>query len=212
MRVFLLLFVATTSATLAAQDSDRDTSFLRALSGEMPGVSITASDSAPTTTWLFRCSSSLPDDEQPLFVVDGVALTHETAESMPQSDISPVDIVNVDVMKGREAVERYGQKARYGVIEITTRRGALVSVLPAPSLAPSRPYPNPVAAGAAMTVRVEAAGPVRVTVADALGRRVWTGQAPPGDVSVPTAGLATGAYVVRIAGGGRVESHVVTVR
>ena len=74
-------------------------------------------------------------------------------------------------------------------------------------------YPSPVVSGRALAVRLEAPGldgpgleAGAVEVLDALGRRV--GRYPVGArVSISTAGLAPGAYVVRATVGGRALSH-----
>ena len=67
--------------------------------------------------------------------------------------------------------------------------------------------PNPTAGDAAVRYRVEGGDPVTVALYDAVGRRVrglYAGPAPPGgggEVRVPRAGLAAGAYVVRVTAG-----------
>ncbi|MEM1117159.1 MAG: T9SS type A sorting domain-containing protein [Bacteroidota bacterium] len=68
------------------------------------------------------------------------------------------------------------------------------------------PFPNPTASGATLQVRLAEAGAVTVSVYDALGRRVRSLEAgvvaadTPAALAVPTAGLAPGAYTVRVDG------------
>ncbi len=55
---------------------------------------------------------------EPLYIVDG-----KKAKSKDIKKISPNDIKNVNVYKGDKALEKYGKKAKNGVIEITTKKG-----------------------------------------------------------------------------------------
>ena len=50
-----------------------------------------------------------------LFVLDGKA-------GVRMSDINPDTIESMQVLKGEEAVAKYGEKARYGVVEITSKK------------------------------------------------------------------------------------------
>jgi len=54
---------------------------------------------------------------QPLFVVDGVVTENNLAQS-----INPKSINNMYILKGDEAVKKYGEKAGNGVIEITLKK------------------------------------------------------------------------------------------
>ena len=78
-------------------------------------------------------------------------------------------------------------------------------------------YPNPTAGAARITVEVDAAQPVRVSVYDALGREVAVAfDAPmtPGDERIVTLGadaLAPGVYVVRVQGETFAESRQLVV-
>ncbi len=55
--------------------------------------------------------------EQPLMIVDG-----EEKSNMKMDEISPEDIETIEVLKGDKAVEKYGDKAKDGVIMITTKK------------------------------------------------------------------------------------------
>jgi hypothetical protein len=57
------------------------------------------------------------DGEQPLMIVDG-----EEKSNMKMDDISPDDIETIEVYKGDKAIEKYGEKAKDGVIKITTKK------------------------------------------------------------------------------------------
>ncbi|MEP1034977.1 peptidoglycan DD-metalloendopeptidase family protein [Ekhidna sp.] len=52
--------------------------------------------------------------ENPLFVVDGEVVTGV-------SELEPDEIARIDVLKGKSAKEKYGDKGKDGVIEITTK-------------------------------------------------------------------------------------------
>ncbi|WP_420449226.1 TonB family protein [Candidatus Palauibacter sp.] len=58
--------------------------------------------------------------ETPLIVIDGVI----QSEGASMSDLGALDIDHVEVVKGPQAVELYGERARNGVVEITTKAGA----------------------------------------------------------------------------------------
>ncbi|WP_153795898.1 M56 family metallopeptidase [Foetidibacter luteolus] len=55
---------------------------------------------------------------QPLLVVDGEVTEQQIAE------IKPDDIAAINVLKGDMAVVKYGDKAEFGVLEITTKEGS----------------------------------------------------------------------------------------
>ncbi|WP_419934267.1 TonB family protein [Candidatus Palauibacter sp.] len=60
--------------------------------------------------------------DNPLIVVDGVI----QSEDVTLEDVGPqsLDIENVEILKGEQALEEYGERAQGGVIRITTKAGA----------------------------------------------------------------------------------------
>lgn len=64
---------------------------------------------------------------QPLFVIDGVkkVLPQEPGEKKKDLDaalnISPNDIESISVLKGQDAIDKYGEEGKNGVILITTK-------------------------------------------------------------------------------------------
>jgi len=56
-----------------------------------------------------------------MFVVDGWRMTHADFHLL---HLDPTDIQAVSIVKGLDAVRRYGEAARDGVVIITTRRAA----------------------------------------------------------------------------------------
>ena len=56
--------------------------------------------------------------KQPLYIVDGMVKKHQTTK-----DIHPATIQSIHVWKGEQAVEKFGEQARDGAIEITLKSG-----------------------------------------------------------------------------------------
>ena len=58
------------------------------------------------------------DGGDPLMIVDGVRVKKSSA----LSDMDPENIATIEVLKGEAAAKKYGQDAKNGVIEITTKK------------------------------------------------------------------------------------------
>jgi len=110
---------------------------LRALQGKVAGVNILSTSGAPgsSTRITIRGNASLLNNNQPLFVVDGVPYNNdmETTGSLLVgggpfssriSDLDPNDIQSITVLKGGAAGALYGSRAANGVVVITTKSGA----------------------------------------------------------------------------------------
>lgn len=72
-------------------------------------------------------------DEKPLFIIDGEKYTSNEFEAL---NISPDQIERMDVLKGESALEKYGEKAKNGVVIITKKKEGSI-VPPAPINPPS---------------------------------------------------------------------------
>ncbi len=114
---------------------------IRALTGKVAGVNITAGGGAPgqSTKINIRGNSSLTGNTQPLFVVDGVPFDNSVNASTGVNgslgaangsqysnrafDIDPNNIESLTVLKGAAAAALYGSRATNGVIVITTKTG-----------------------------------------------------------------------------------------
>ena len=79
-----------------------------------------------------RGTSSLSLTNDPIYVIDGVRLTSQSASltigvggTAPSrvNDISPEEIENIEIVKGPSAATLYGTDASNGVIVITTKKG-----------------------------------------------------------------------------------------
>ncbi|WP_437918330.1 SusC/RagA family TonB-linked outer membrane protein [Sphingobacterium sp. LRF_L2] len=124
--------------TVKGEDISRmnNDNFLVGMAGKVPGVSI--SSTGPTgssVSMVIRGATSLSNDNQPLFVVDGVPLTNgvnnigqigddnKVDYGNAISNINPEDIESISVLKGPSASALYGSRSGNGVVLITTKSG-----------------------------------------------------------------------------------------
>jgi TonB-linked SusC/RagA family outer membrane protein len=133
------------SLTYSTQKVDVDdmkeaqtSNFLNALSGKAAGVQIVGS-STPTgsTRVVIRGLTSITGNNQPLYIIDGVALDSGQGDGdvtvwnggndidygSPLSNINPDDIGSIQILKGANAAALYGSRASNGVVLITTKKG-----------------------------------------------------------------------------------------
>lgn len=109
---------------------------LNALSGRVAGVQINqTSGVGSSVSIIIRGAKSLSNDNQPLFVVDGVPIANSLNNLRAMgdrnnvdygnaiSDLNPDDVESVSVLKGPSAAALYGSRAGNGVILITTKSG-----------------------------------------------------------------------------------------
>jgi TonB-linked SusC/RagA family outer membrane protein len=118
------------------------------LDGKISGVTITGSGTqGGSSNIVIRGSNSITGSNQPLFIVDGVAINNRgrgtgsaTAAGLPGAtggdpnggwdfgsgiaDLNPDDIATMSVLKGPNAAALYGSRAANGVIIITTKKGS----------------------------------------------------------------------------------------
>ena len=126
--------VSTLDATKLAQRSEPDP--LRALTGKVAGVNVQGSGGAAggATNITIRGNSSLGNNNQPLFVVDGVPFDNSSF-TQPDGfvggstttnrafDLDPNNILTMTVLKGAAAAALYGSRAANGAIIVTTKAG-----------------------------------------------------------------------------------------
>ena len=97
------------------------------LSGKVAGVSVTSGDGAPggSATIRIRGGSSLNASNNPLIVIDGIAMDNNSISgvSNPLSLVNPQDIESFNVLKDASATAIYGSRGSNGVIIITTKKG-----------------------------------------------------------------------------------------
>jgi TonB-linked SusC/RagA family outer membrane protein len=115
----------------------KESNFVNSLSGKISGVQITQSNTmGGSANVLIRGYKSLMNNNQALFVVDGVPIDNSITNTSAQAngnggydygnaaaDINPDDIESMSVLKGAAATALYGSRAANGVIMITTKKG-----------------------------------------------------------------------------------------
>ena len=109
------------------------------LQGRTAGVQITTASGEPGagSNIRIRGTSSVRSGNQPLFVVDGVALSGSndtpgggdfgagsSSARNPLTFLNPNDIASISVLKDASAAAIYGSRGSNGVVLITTKRGA----------------------------------------------------------------------------------------
>ena len=116
----------------------KESNFVNSLSGKISGVQIMQSNTmGGSANVLIRGYKSLMNNNQALFVLDGVPIDNSITNSDLQmgagggydygnaaSDINPDDIESMSVLKGAAATALYGSRAANGVIMITTKKGS----------------------------------------------------------------------------------------
>jgi TonB-dependent starch-binding outer membrane protein SusC len=93
--------------------------FAQAIQGRAAGVVVTNNSGAPggNVKIRIRGTNSLYGSNEPLYVVDGVALNISIA------DLNVNDIESVEVLKDASATAIFGNRGANGVVLITTKRG-----------------------------------------------------------------------------------------
>lgn len=112
--------------------------FINNLQGKSAGVNIKSTGNmGGSSNIIIRGSSSLTQNNQALFIVDGVPINNNNYNNAGQlsgrngydfgnaaSDINPNDIASMNILKGAAATALYGSRAANGVIIITTKKGS----------------------------------------------------------------------------------------
>ncbi|MDD4971693.1 MAG: TonB-dependent receptor [Paludibacter sp.] len=97
------------------------------LTGKIAGVSVISGGGTPGggATIRIRGGSSLNASNDPLIVIDGLALDNDGIKGVANflSTINPNDIETFSVLKDASATAIYGSRASNGVILITTKKG-----------------------------------------------------------------------------------------
>lgn len=106
-----------------------------ALYGQTAGVQVSQSSGGPTSSVnvVIRGNASITGFNQPLFVVDGIPISHGSGgfgrwgggdNGGGINDINPADVESMTVLKGANAAALYGSQAANGVVLITTKKGS----------------------------------------------------------------------------------------
>lgn len=111
---------ATTSLRSDAITSVMASNPIEALQGKSSGVAVfTNNQPGEAPTLRIRGSASINAGTDPLYVVDGFALTDGN-----MNDINPADIESMEVLKDASATAIYGSRGANGVVMITTKKGS----------------------------------------------------------------------------------------
>jgi TonB-linked SusC/RagA family outer membrane protein len=110
---------------------------LNSLAARVPGVTINSTGGAGSSVRMtIRGTKSLVNDNQPLFVIDGVPVVNSLNNisqvgsdnrvdyGNPIADLNPENIESMTVLKGPSAAALYGSRAGNGVVIITTKNGS----------------------------------------------------------------------------------------
>ncbi len=91
-----------------------------ALQGRVAGVSVSQNSGAPggEAKIRIRGSNSISGSNDPLYIVDGVAMISFSLQAL-----NPNDIETMDVLKDASATAVYGSRGANGVVIITTKKG-----------------------------------------------------------------------------------------
>ncbi|MCG8578772.1 MAG: carboxypeptidase-like regulatory domain-containing protein, partial [Bacteroidales bacterium] len=113
-----------------------DVNPMSSLSGKVAGLQIAGQNFAGSQNILIRGASSFSQNNQPLFVVDGVPISNEGFNDYNTqiggggydygsmtNDLNSYDIADIEVLKGSAASALYGSRGQNGVIMITTKAG-----------------------------------------------------------------------------------------
>jgi TonB-linked SusC/RagA family outer membrane protein len=128
---------ATQEVTGTEANTVKGTNFINNLSGKVSGVQIKGTGNiGGSTNVIIRGASSITQNNQALFIVDGVPINNDNTNNAGQisgrngydygnaaADINPNDIESMNVLKGAAATALYGQRAANGVVIITTKKG-----------------------------------------------------------------------------------------
>ena len=97
-------------------------SFDQALQGQVPGLMVLSDSGEPSkaATFRIRGTNSINSGKDPLFILDGVAIS-----SSDFNTISPNDIESISVLKDASSTSIYGARASNGVVVITSKRGRM---------------------------------------------------------------------------------------
>lgn len=109
---------------------------MNTLAARVPGLTLNqTSGVGSSVSIVIRGATSLSNDNQPLFVIDGVPMVNNLNNTANRgdrnnvdygniiSDINPEDIESISVLRGPAASALYGSRAGNGVILITTKTG-----------------------------------------------------------------------------------------
>jgi TonB-linked SusC/RagA family outer membrane protein len=128
--------LGTAQQTISAEDltKTQQPNLISAMSGKVAGLQISQSGNmGGSTRIVVRGASSILGENQPLFIVDGMAISNRGFSTASASggrdygsaisDLNLDDIATMTVLKGPNAAALYGSRASNGAVVITTKNG-----------------------------------------------------------------------------------------
>lgn len=103
---------------VAREPSSPAVRMLDALEGRASGVTMRQGAAEGSVRVTIRENWSLPLQPEPLYVIDGIPLSHD---AMVAAGIDPIRIVDIRVMKTPDAVRTYGSRGKNGALLITLK-------------------------------------------------------------------------------------------
>lgn len=104
---------------------------VNALMGKVAGVQIDQSASGPfgNSRIVIRGNSTLSQNNQPIFVIDGIIFDNESVSggrdfANDLTNLNSENFESVSILKGSSAAALYGSRAINGVVLITTKKGS----------------------------------------------------------------------------------------
>ena len=114
----------------------RENNLGSSIQGRVAGVNVTksATGAGGSSRVIIRGNKSIGGDNQPLYVIDGIPMDNSqfgqvgvwggTDQGDGLTSLNPEDIESITVLKGAAAAALYGSRGGYGVINVTTKKGA----------------------------------------------------------------------------------------
>jgi TonB-linked SusC/RagA family outer membrane protein len=113
----------------------RSNNLINGLVGRVAGLNVTstATGAAGSSRVVIRGNTSISDNNQPLYIVDGIPIDNQVRASAGEwggrdagdgiQMLNPDEVESITVLKGANAAALYGSRASNGVILITTKQG-----------------------------------------------------------------------------------------
>lgn len=151
---------------------------VNSLNGKVAGVQVISGGGAPgqaSRITIRGGAKSITGDNQPLFVIDGIAVSNEddgsgsytevegVATPNRVADINPDDIESMSVLKGSAASVLYGNRGANGVIIITTKSGRGRGGAPVITVSSTVGYDNPLKLPDFQTIYAQGTDPNKYT-------------------------------------------------
>lgn len=156
---------------------------------------------------------SLNTTERPLIILNGEILGPLNPEQNILEEINPENIASVNVLKGNAAIEKYGNKARDGAIEVNTKTEINWPKRERLVLNDFNLYPNPTQNQIQVEFTAPQAGLYTVKVVDITGKTLFTRDIEIDQKiseTIDTQNLKSGNYVLVIEHEKRVFSKTFT--